>query len=348
MHRVGLQDEVIIQALRARFHPMTLSADDRELLTKNSVSSTVISVMEDPFGTGVLPKVEATAAPTPTTTSENSQAKPADLPAKQPDQAVSAKETKDAKADVDKSAPVSGQTAVAAENNSVARPPEKSSVPTESKDATVASSSGTHSGSTSLKPSPAHYQNAPSNEIAKVAPFPVSASVRLPIPDPGADSARVVPFSAGDAPKSPGIYRRLSGGGWAQVSMETVSWKHSEEDPTKHVEGRLYGAVSPTSTLAASADLLIVTPQNTSVIQYQLLKMRSDHAARDFHPEQGGNVAGGLADVLGYNPQRLGPNVWLVSLHDLPQGDYGLLPPVQGELHSTTGFAKSIFTFHVL
>jgi len=52
MHRVGLQDEVIIQALRARFHPMTLSADDLELLTKNSVSPTVISVMEDPFRDG--------------------------------------------------------------------------------------------------------------------------------------------------------------------------------------------------------------------------------------------------------------------------------------------------------
>ncbi|HZC24980.1 MAG TPA: hypothetical protein VE866_16715, partial [Candidatus Binatia bacterium] len=142
--------------------------------------------------------------------------------------------------------------------------------------------------------------------------------------------------------------RRLSGGGWAQVSMETVSWKHSEEDPTKHVEGRLYGAVSPTSTMAASADLLIVTPTNASVSQYQLLKMRSNHSGRDFRPEQGGNVAAGSADVLGYNPQRLGPNVWLVSLHNLPQGDYGLLPPIQGELHSTTGFAKSIFTFHVL
>ncbi len=347
MHRVGLQDEVIIQALRARFHPVALTDADRELLTKNSVSLAVISALEDPFGTGVHPKVEAKAQASDTPTLENSQAKP---PANQPDQAASAKKTKDAKADVSKPDPVSGQAAVASESNPRATRAEKTNVPAPAANATGATASASHSGSTSLKPSPAHYQSGPSNEIAKVPAFPVSASMRLPIPNPGSDSAPVAPLSVENAPKAPGIYRRISGGGWAQVSMETVTWKHSEEDPTKHVEGRLYGVVSPTSSAAANADLLIVTPPNVSVVQYQLLKMRLNHSGRDFRPEQSGNVVGGSerSDVLGYNPQRLGPNVWVVSLHDLSGGDYGLLPPIQGELHSTTGFAKSIFTFHVL
>ena len=50
MHRVGLQDEVIINALRARYHPLKLSDSDRALLVKNSVSAAVIAAMENPLG----------------------------------------------------------------------------------------------------------------------------------------------------------------------------------------------------------------------------------------------------------------------------------------------------------
>jgi hypothetical protein len=46
MHRVGLQDEVIINALRARYHPLKLSDSDRALLVKNSVSAAVIAAIE--------------------------------------------------------------------------------------------------------------------------------------------------------------------------------------------------------------------------------------------------------------------------------------------------------------
>jgi hypothetical protein len=317
MHRVGLQDEVIIQALRARYHRIILSAADRELLTKNSVSPTVISAMEDPLGTGVHPNGEAAIAPASVPFAENTPATPADATPQPPNQSVSMTQT----------------DSVASHEGSHAQPQNPSTV--------AAPAAGAHNEA---------QKAASSTEIASVPTFPASGTMRLPVPNPGADSASVKPISIEGAPKAPGIYCHLSKGGWAQVSMETVSWKHSEEDPTRNVEGRLYGAVSPTSTSATNADLLIVTPPNVSVIQYQLLKIRSNHTARDFHPEQGGNVVGEAkkSEVLGYNPERLGPNAWLLSLHDLPQGDYGLLPPVQSGLHSATGFAKTIYTFHVL
>ena len=45
MHRVGLQDEVIINALRSRYHPLKLSDSARALLVKNSVDAAVIAAM---------------------------------------------------------------------------------------------------------------------------------------------------------------------------------------------------------------------------------------------------------------------------------------------------------------
>jgi len=76
MHRVGLQDEVIINALRARFHPLKLSAADRSLLEKDSVSTAVISAIEDPFGTGL----KASALPAPLSTEDKKTADVALVP----------------------------------------------------------------------------------------------------------------------------------------------------------------------------------------------------------------------------------------------------------------------------
>jgi hypothetical protein len=84
-----------------------------------------------------------------------------------------------------------------------------------------------------------------------------------------------------------------------------------------------------------------VTPEGVSVVQYQLVRINSKHTGREFHAALG-------REAVAYNPQKLGATVWLVSLHDLPRGDYGFLPPVRGELHSTTGFARAIYTFRVL
>lgn len=50
MHNAGIQDEVLLNLLRARCHPLKLSPDDRARLISNSVSDTVIRAMEFPVG----------------------------------------------------------------------------------------------------------------------------------------------------------------------------------------------------------------------------------------------------------------------------------------------------------
>ncbi len=51
MHHAGIQDEVLLNLLRARYHPLKLSQDDRARLISNSVSDAVIRAMEFPMGT---------------------------------------------------------------------------------------------------------------------------------------------------------------------------------------------------------------------------------------------------------------------------------------------------------
>jgi hypothetical protein len=164
------------------------------------------------------------------------------------------------------------------------------------------------------------------------------------------DSSKVESLSDVDTPKTPGVYRRINGAGWGTVPAEAVAWKHDEEYPVKRAEGHLPGATSPTTTPSANSDFLIVTPEGVSVVQYQLVRISSKHTGREFHAALGGDAfgGGGNSEAVAYNPQKLGATVWLVSLHGLPRGDYGFLPPVRGELHSTTGFAKAIYTFRVL
>lgn len=68
MHRVGLEDEVIINELRARYHPLKLSREQRALLIKNGVSGKVIAAMEDPWGRAPVvlqPLQETRPAPGP-------------------------------------------------------------------------------------------------------------------------------------------------------------------------------------------------------------------------------------------------------------------------------------------
>ena len=65
MHRVGLQDEVIINALRARYHPLKLSDSDRTLLIKNSVSAAVIAAMENPLGEDTVGHAAPPTVPPP-------------------------------------------------------------------------------------------------------------------------------------------------------------------------------------------------------------------------------------------------------------------------------------------
>jgi hypothetical protein len=265
MSRVGLQDEVIINALRARFHPMQLTAQDLQLLRKHSVSEAVIAVMENPQAN---PKDVKPASCAPGTESSSSPA------------------------------------TCAPGNTPVPEPP--------AGDKSV--SSATAEGSASTQPA----ENK--NKEAKQG-----------------------------LPQEPGIYRRIPGAGWEMVSGEKVQWAHDLETPTRNIHGQLSGPMSKTFTKSAETDFLIVTPERLSIVQYQLLKLHVNKGIRTFQPGPNGHAFGGLInqEVIPYTPQRISPTVWLISLNNPLQGEYGFLRPQNSVLHSSTGFDDQIYTFHV-
>jgi hypothetical protein len=292
MHRVGLQDEVIINALRARYHPFKLTNDERAELEKDAVSAAVIAAIEDPLSEAAAvhatPPFVAPAAPLkndPKTTA-----------------AV---------------VPPTPTTTTTPKTVAVVVPPVPSS-----------------------KPSP----SAPPPIGGKPAP----TTAELLLPENMRDYTRT--GDSNTTPSTPGIYRRINGGGWAPIATEAITWKHNEENSAKGVRGLLTGKACGTATTAGAADFLVVMKPGESIVQVQLLRVRADHLGRAFTPTFDGASFGGAENsaAVPYDPQKLGPKVWLVSLHNLPEGDYGFLPPNQSDLRSTTGFAQAIYTFHVL
>lgn len=87
MRRVGLQDEVIINALRARYHPLKLSEEEKARLKNHQVSDAVISAMENPLGANPFAAPPAELPPSPPV-----PAKPAELSKPAAPETVTAKQ----------------------------------------------------------------------------------------------------------------------------------------------------------------------------------------------------------------------------------------------------------------
>lgn len=300
MHRVGLQDEVIINALRSRYHPLTLTGKEKARLKAAGVSERVIDAMEDPYGIGlanVRANMEAAdAAPPLAETARQAWAANPRRPR------LHTRPTQNAGAQV-----YVGQS----------NPP---SGPIISDSAASASSSSRASGLGESK------LNLSSSPATRVLPEPVMKVVSKPI--------------------GPGIYLR-HGSEWEHVDEEPVYWHHHIESD-KDIEGSVLRPQSDTQTYPGGSDFLLITANGTSAIQYELVRLKQDVDKRTFKPAPAGQVynAGG-GDLVRFNPQQLGPSSWLVSLRDVPPGEYGFLPPVTSQVHSTTDLATTLYSFRV-
>jgi len=289
MHSVGVQDGVIVNALRTRYHPLILTEVDRKQLKEAGISDRVIVAMEDPYGIGIENVRENLKA-------AESIMPPIALTAKQAEKNDLHRPTLKQRADVDGSAYV---------GPSMQPDSKASATSTPTKEATL---------------------NISSASVTEVPPVPVMKIVAKPI--------------------GPGIYLR-HGPDWERVDQEAVYWHH-HGDKVKDIEGSVLRPASATQTYPGGSDFLIITTKETSVIQYQLLRLKTEVDKRTFKPAPSGLVYNnGGSDLIRFDPQQLGASSWLVSIHDVEPGEYGFLPPATSQVHSTTNLASTLYTFRV-
>ncbi len=299
MHRVGLQDDVITNALRTRYHPLILKDAERSALKAGGVSDRVIVAIEDPYGIGIE-NVRANIA------AANSEAPPIAQTAQQ------AQDADPKKPKLIKRSESSGSGDVYVEQ----------------------SHSSTDTGIDGDKP----------NDNADVAAGSTSSLALNAAPATGIPpepTTRMV-----SRPIGPGVYLR-HGSEWERVGGEPIYWNHPHGD--KSVEGSILRPSSSTQTYPGGTDFLVITADGTSAIQYQLVRLHSNDVRRTFTPAFAGGVytAGGAGDLMRFDPQRLGSSSWLISLHEAPSGEYGLLPPVTANVHSTTNLSTMLYTFRI-
>jgi hypothetical protein len=304
MHRVGLQDEVIDNALRTRYHPLVLTDAERSVLKGAGISDRVIVAIEDPYGIGIQNVRSNMAA-------ANSEAPPV---------AQTEKQAREADPKTPK----------------LTRRSESNSVGSGSGDVYVGQShpdsltdigndggkSSANAGAPASSMASLDLRNTP---VTHVPPEPTTKIVSQPI--------------------GPGVYMR-HGSEWERVGGEPIYWNHHGD---RNIEGSILRPESSSQTYPGGTDFLVITAAGTSAIQYQFVRLHANDVRRTFVPAPAGGVytAGGGVDLIRFDPQQLGPSSWLISLHDVAAGEYGLLPPVTSQIHSTTNQSTTLFTFRI-
>jgi hypothetical protein len=312
MHRVGLQDDVIVNALRSRYHPLVLTDDDRASLKTGGICDRVIVAIEDPYGIGIQ-NVRANMD------AANAEAPPI---AQTAQQAMKA----DPKSPKLKTRPASDSADSAASGTGAVYVGQSHPDP-----APVTVDSDTKSESDKLRAKP----DVPASSVSSLDLS--SARVTGIQPEP---TTKLV-----SQPVGPGLYMR-HGSQWERVGGEPVYWRHHGD---KSIEGSILRPESSTQTYPGGTDFLVVTADETSAIQYQFIRLHVNDVQRTFKPAPPGGVytAASSGDLLSFDPKKLGPSSWLISLHDVPAGEYGLLPPVTAQVHSTTNLSTTLYTFRI-
>src|ERR1700675_3465619 len=111
--------------------------------------------------------------------------------------------------------------------------------------------------------------------------------------------------------------------------------------------GKVIRSKSPTQT-TGPLEFLIKTLEGTSVEEYQLLRLHEKSNRREFRSVTGGilHISGGAQrDEVAFRPEKIGNRTWKIMMPNLPNGEYGFLPPgVGSESISASG---KMYTFGV-
>lgn len=154
--------------------------------------------------------------------------------------------------------------------------------------------------------------------------------------------------------KEVGVYVVLNGV-MTEVQPEIVNWQTGGFVKTHAtlfiVKGDVNGKIpGPRSAiqLPAPVDLIVRTPEGTSVTEYQLLHLHTKDNRREFRAVTGGVIhqsGGAERDSLSFEPRKIAERTWEIRLAQLSNGEYGLLPP--GISSASISASGKMYTFSV-
>jgi hypothetical protein len=161
--------------------------------------------------------------------------------------------------------------------------------------------------------------------------------------------------ASNEQPQEAGVYL-MSKGNLMEIEPEIVGWQTggvAKRAVTLGLDkGHINGKVmKPQSDLqvATPVEFVIKTLEGTSVTEFQLLRLYKKGNRREFRAVTGGilHVKGGAErNDLVFIHEKIGNRTWHVRLTDLPNGEYGFLPPgISAESIASSG---KMYTFGVI
>jgi hypothetical protein len=193
-------------------------------------------------------------------------------------------------------------------------------------------------------------------KAAKVSDAVIRAMIN-PHPGMTVSQARAVPTAnTSGVPREIGVYVVVKGK-LTEIEPEIVNWQTGgvlKKTVSLGIvkgdkNGKIMRAKSPTRVPSPGLEFLIKTPEGTSVEEYQLLRLHEKNNRREFRSVTGGilHVSGGAQrDDVVFQPEKIGDRIWRIRLKNLPNGEYGLLPPgIESASISSSG---KMYTFGVI
>jgi hypothetical protein len=173
----------------------------------------------------------------------------------------------------------------------------------------------------------------------------------------GEPSSNAAPANA-DIPANPdiGAYYKKNGQ-WTEMLPEVVNWKTGGVLKTIGTAGIVKGDVNghipgphSRNSLVSPVEVFIYTPEGVAITEYQLLRLREHHNAREFRTVTGGvlHVSGGATrDVVPFEGTKIANRMYKVLLPNLGAGEYGFLPPGAFTSANSASIGK-MYTFRLM
>jgi PEGA domain len=157
-------------------------------------------------------------------------------------------------------------------------------------------------------------------------------------------------------PTEVGVFYRAADDSWQELEPEVINWKTGgvlksvfslgivKGDINSHVRSR-----TSENGVAGTDQFLFVLPEGVSVVEYELLRLRTHSNSREFRLATGGifhQSGGSNRDLLAFKHQKVAPRTYLVTLPSLSPGQYGFLPPGAFAARTATSIGK-IYSFRI-